>query len=98
MIRIASRFASHQAFIRFACCCASLPTRSCTVRSQLLDESEAIYVIAALDVVEALVDGLENERTLSRVEVLVDGNQLELGALGEVSLLPDVSRVLRTCA
>ncbi len=82
-----SRCSAHHACILSACALARLPIRSCTTRSQRCDERKAVTVVPARYVIHAFVERLREASTLVRVEVIVDGNELDLGAFGKLGRL-----------
>src|SRR3990172_376354 len=94
----AGRCSSHHCSILLAWRWACLPTRSFRARSKLGDELEAVHVIAALDVLDALFDRLKKAGALLGLEVVVlDGHEFDLRALGQLgglvkhqSTAPDV--------
>src|SRR6266545_2601140 len=62
--------------------------RSFTARSKLGDELEAVHVVAALDVLSALFDGLKQPGSFLRLEIVVlDGDELDLCTLRQLGWL-----------
>jgi hypothetical protein len=81
-----------------ACCCALLPIRSFTSRSHLGDEVEAVRVVAPLEISDTGVQGLKQLSPLLRIEIIIDGKQLDLGAIRQLGrLIHHEATVLDDC-
>jgi len=84
IVAAAGRCSTHHLSIFSACCCALLPIRSFTSGSYLGDEVEAVHVVTPLEVFNAFVDGLKQSSPLLWFEIIINGEQLDLGAIRQL--------------